>query len=337
MIIITTKDIQLKFNYKIMIWVDNNRISLFTTEKAHPYNKIGDGPEGPEVRVICDWLYEQVVGETLLSIVWDNKSRYSKTGISGYDKLRPLLPLKIESLSSRGKLIIIKLEGGILITCNLGVEGKWVTEPMKHSNLHLMFGKVVGRIPRIITISKCLWFDDTRHQGRIDLFFTPEEIMEKFKKTGPDLLAFSIGSLDSTLNPVYTDEQLWISWLEKITSKRIANKQICAFLMEQKYFSGIGNIYKSEILYKTEIKPDRPLRSLTDDEIKRLLTESVETLNEGYVNGGSTIRTFLNPKGKPGMFSPIVYGKKKDPNGYLILKNTFKDGRTTHWVEELQI
>lgn len=32
-----------------------------------------------------------------------------------------------------------------------------------------------------------------------------------------------------------------------------------------------------------------------------------------------------------------MYSKTKDSNGYNVIQETTKDGRTTHWVKEVQL
>ena len=97
----------------------------FTVEYPHPYNKIGDGPEGPEVRNITDNLNQALNGKYLMKIVTNEKSKFHD-GIPGYDEIKHLLPLKILSVWPRGKLIVFECEKDVYIVNHLIMTGKWL-------------------------------------------------------------------------------------------------------------------------------------------------------------------------------------------------------------------
>ena len=41
--------------------------------------------------------------------------------------------------------------------------------------------------------------------------------------------------------------------------------------MDQKFISGLGNIYVNEILFFSGIKPNKKIKKLTDNEIKKII------------------------------------------------------------------
>ncbi len=300
-------------------------------------------PEGPEVKLVATWLNELCTGKHLdpeNPVQWDSKSRYAKkSGPPGYELLTDKTKFLIEEVRIKGKHIFFVVtspnQGSniIYLHSHLGMEGKWVLDShhlpngvsrpnskdksyarREHSNLFLNFLD-------LSTGNNKLYFNDSRHFGAFDVM-TEEQYQKKIKAIGPDLLSEEV-SLDQ--------------WSSVIKRKRIARKQICDFLMEQKYFSGIGNYLKSEILYRAQINPARALGNLSDDEIKTILEVSVKTIRESYRCGGLTIRSFYRPDGSTGEFVPQVYGRDTDPSGNPIIKTTFKDRRATYWVVEVQV
>ena len=48
-------------------------------------------------------------------------------------------------------------------------------------------------------------------------------------------------------------------------------KNIKNFLLDQKFVSGIGNIYASEILYLSRVNPNKNASFLTDNECKKII------------------------------------------------------------------
>ena len=78
------------------------------------------------------------------------------------------------------------------------------------------------------------------------------------------------------------------------------NSNIKNILLNQKIISGIGNIYASEILYRSNIDPLKKARCLNDIELKKLRKQIFEVLKEAVKNGGTTIKDFRQPSGKLG-------------------------------------
>ncbi len=296
-------------------------------------------PEGPEVRTITDKLSARLRGKILLRMGWDSTSKYSE-GLSGYDNLiLPYLPLTIENVTCKGKQIFFHLIKILLIdeqshiyrvylNSTLGMEGKWVWKSDTHSNFWLTVGDSVvdalgsDRLPiSLIVRYQVVYFDDVRHYGNLTLK-NEQGYQDKLTEIGPDLL---------------TEEVAFPTWLDKARHKRIENKQICDFLMDQKYFSGIGNYLKAEVLYKAKIRPDRILGDLTDDDLKRILMHSMTIIRLSYSYGGLTIKSYWDPDGNKGRYPREVYEKETDLLGNPVIKSKFKDGRTTHWVPTVQI
>ena len=83
-------------------------------------------------------------------------------------------------------------------------------------------------------------------------------------------------------------------------------------LMDQKFVSGLGNIYVNEILFHSKIRPVRKLSKLGDLEIKKILRYSKKILKKAIVFGGSSIKNFSGISGKSGAFQQYfqVYGKE---------------------------
>jgi len=288
-------------------------------------------PEGPEVHTIVDQLFPTLVGRYLLSIKWDIKSKY-RNGMTMYDNLSLHLPVQIKDVTCKGKQIFFELHSEYVvndvkntcifyINCTLGMEGRWTKEPTKHCNLWFELGDVIkGENVKIQIFEENLYFDDSRHFGNITIL-TESEYENKLKSIGPDLISDDINTGE---------------WLSKANNPRIKNKQICDYLMDQKYFSGVGNYLKSEILYDAKIKPDRIMGDLYENELITIFKCAKYKIQESYQSNGLTIRSYISPNGEPGTFVLSVYGKEMDPHGNTVVKTVFKDKRTTHWVPSVQ-
>jgi DNA-formamidopyrimidine glycosylase len=264
-------------------------------------------PEGPEVRITADGLYNVMRDDSIEDIVITSKSRYFGKDVRNL--FDALYPIYINDVMSIGKKILIKGEG-ITIVSSLGMEGKWRLYGGKHAGieLHMSSGKI-------------LYFHDTRHFGTFDICLTNSEYDFVMKHVGPDLLR---------------DDITYDEYYSVISRKRLRNKDIYCFLMDQSYFSGIGNYLAAEVLYDSQILPDRTLGSLNDTEIYNLYHNSLDIIKESYQNNGLTISTYFDMDDKAGTFECKCYGRKYDPDGYRILKKVFSNGRTSWYCPDKQ-
>ena len=79
-------------------------------------------------------------------------------------------------------------------------------------------------------------------------------------------------------------------------------KNIKSFLLDQKFVSGIGNIYASEILFNCKINPFKQAKNLTKLDIKKIRYFSKIILNKAIKKGGSSIRDFKSVSGQNGSY-----------------------------------
>ena len=82
--------------------------------------------------------------------------------------------------------------------------------------------------------------------------------------------------------------------------------------MDQKFVSGLGNIYVNEILFESGVRPNRVVNKLKNFEIKKIIKYSKIILKTSIKLGGSTIKDFSSENGKKGIFQQYfkIYGKK---------------------------
>jgi formamidopyrimidine-DNA glycosylase len=82
--------------------------------------------------------------------------------------------------------------------------------------------------------------------------------------------------------------------------------------MDQKFVSGIGNIYANEILFLSKVKPSRKIKNLKEFDLRKIVKFTKEVLRCAIQEGGSSIKDFSSSDGKKGSFQQHfnVYGKK---------------------------
>ena len=108
--------------------------------------------------------------------------------------------------------------------------------------------------------------------------------------------------------------------------------------MNQKTVAGVGNYIKAEVLWLSRISPMRKVEDLTESDILCLKRNIESVTRVSYESGGATIKSFYGADGSAGTYSSrfLVYNQKRDPFNNEVIKTKTPDGRTTHWVPEMQ-
>ena len=83
----------------------------------------------------------------------------------------------------------------------------------------------------------------------------------------------------------------------------------------------------------------RTVGSLNRDDLKNIYKATKEVAKSSLEWGGMSKSDYRDIDGKKGDFENLlkVYCKKKDPQGNPVSALKTKDGRTTYWVEKVQI
>lgn len=285
-------------------------------------------PEGPEVRIITEWLQKTCMGAYCLSIFVDINSKYAYKELKGYDS--KLFPLYINNITCKGKNIFFHLINEdnpstvYYLNSTLGLEGHWTLKRKYNQNSGKTHSNLWLNLTYCLNKDECfqLYYDDSRHFGNLRLL-NENQYQQKIDKIGPDLLNENVS---------------WDLYYQRMKTimKRTRTLTVAKFIIKPDYFSGIGNYLKSEILYLARLNPNRNINTLTDEEIFRLYNNSISIIQQSYQLGGLTIKSFVNPLNETsGGYIPLVYDRKIDDYGYKIIKNGGSD-RITYWVPQLQ-
>ena len=268
-------------------------------------------PEGPEVKKVTDFLSETIQRDIITGLEI-NSGRYKKHGpFVGYENLLTKLPAKVTYVSCKGKFIWIEVNHSGYLTSTLGMSGTWTLKNNKHSHVAL-----------VLSNGKKIYFNDVRNFGTLKFYDNQEAFTKKLNSIGPDLLNDYIGP-DGFYRLVHSH----------------GHKTIAEVLMNQKIMSGIGNYLKAECLYAAKISPHRFCCHISEEETNALFYACRTIIRRSYELGGATIESYRQPDGSEGLFSRrfAVYGQKQDLMGREVIREKTRDGRTTHWVPEVQV
>lgn len=241
-------------------------------------------PELPEVETVCRGLSKKLLKSNVLKVkILNKKLRYSIS--KNIEK--HLLHNKVKAIIRRGKNGIIVFSGNYNLHFHLGMTGKFlITTPdykkNKHDHLLIKFDK-----------NLVLIYNDIRKFGYLELIKKPLDIVS-FKDIG--LEPFLCRSFEKEL-------------FLKICKKERSIKNI---LLDQNYICGIGNIYASEILFRSKISPFKLGKNLSENDFHNLLNSVVYILNKAIKKGGSSIKNYKNIDEQLGYFQVEfkVYNKE---------------------------
>lgn len=271
-------------------------------------------PEGPETKVIADQLNATSSGAILQQITVLS-GRYERHGEpEGLALVNTLDGLLIESVQSKGKFIYFTLQGGKYIFNTLAMTGSWMwvsgDKVPKHARL------------RLDTSKGPLLFIDARNFGTLKVVEGEQLLSRKLDSLGWDPLRVSSRRCPIDL------------FMHKMQSTR----SVCEVLMDQSIFAGVGNYIKAEVLYRAKISPHRLANTLRREEWEEVRIHVADVMRESYAAGGTTIRDYRDAAGTAGTFQHKlqVYGQRVDPLNNPVVKETTLDGRTTHWVPQVQ-
>jgi formamidopyrimidine-DNA glycosylase len=253
--------------------------------------------ELPEVEVMRRDLEKDVVGRKIAAAeVRPSKNAMRIIRRHGRRKefADKLIGRKILKSDRRGKYVLLSLDNGDVLVVHFAMSGQFVRANKRVSlppHTHVVITFQQGGDLRFV---------DPRTFG--EMFVTAGDDLGKVK----ELQHIAIDPLDH----VFT----WQSFGGQMAQRESKLKQL---LMDQKFISGLGNIYSDEVLFAAGLRHDRLSDTLSSQEVRRLYRSLQEVLQEAIRYRGTTLEdeAYLDLFGKPGEFQNElkVYGRQGLP------------------------
>ena len=256
-------------------------------------------PELPEVEVVKRSLSNNLQNLIVKEVkIINGRLRY----YIDKNKIRKIVGLKIKKIERRSKFLLFFFNRNIIMLAHLGMTGKFFfinkknlkfktsfyynineEKDQKHNHIIFFFNKKIKLI-----------YNDVRKFGFIKILNNKNLYDNLHLNTlGPEPLSYKF-------NLSYVKQYI-----------RGKNRLIKNILMDQKFVSGLGNIYANEILFLSKVKPSRNIKGLKDFELKKIINFTKKVLKDAINLGGSSIRDFSSSNGQKGSFQQHfnVYGK----------------------------
>jgi endonuclease VIII len=155
---------------------------------------------------------------------------------------------RLEQVEARGKNLLLRFEGGLVVRSHLRMSGRWHVQPA---------GRPVAGRPWLV-LRTAEWQAVQRNGPVLELG------MRRLARLGPDIMEDppATGTMLARLRGVEQDRELGDA------------------LLDQTLVSGIGNKWKAEALFAVSLSPWSRLQEVPDDELERLL-ETTSRLMRG--------------------------------------------------------
>ena len=245
-------------------------------------------PELPEVEVTRRTLLKFIENKVIKNIKINNPNlRFKipanfKKNVTGQ---------KIIKVLRRSKYILIYLKNDYVMIAHLGMSGKFLIKNnyskdfLKTSYYSNEFSSKHNHLEFFFSNNLKVIYNDPRRFG----FF----LLDKISK-------LDVNKFLSKLGPEPLGKDLKKDYL--ILKTKATQRTIKTLLMDQRFISGIGNIYANEILFLAKIKPNKISSKLSLVDIDRLHPSISKVLKRALKLGGSSIKDFKSSVGQKGRF-----------------------------------
>jgi endonuclease VIII len=206
----------------------------------------------------------------------------------------PIAGRTIERIHSTGKHLLMHFSGDLVLRTHMRMNGSW------HIYRRGERWQRARRDMRVVVATAD--FEAVGFNIPVAEFLSETEVTksQELRTLGPDVLADSF------------DAQKVIANLRERSGWEIAEA-----LLNQHVLAGLGNVYKSEILFMCRISPFARVEELTDADLKSIVEESRRVLTLNVSEGLELMTTYGGMRRTTGRGNPSdrlwVYGRARLP------------------------
>lgn len=231
----------------------------------------------------------------------------------------PITGRVVDRVDAAGKHVLIRFSGGLTLRTHMRMSGSWhIYRPGERWQLPRRDMRVLVATAAFEAIAfnvAVAEFLDARSEVR----------QPDLREMGPDLLGEAF------------DEDEALRRLREKDHDAIAN-----VLLNQRVIAGIGNVYKSEVLFICRINPFALTRDVSDEQL-RTVVRTARTLLHANVTSLGGITTYLGyrrDRGRDASERRYVYGRARKPcrrcGTPIGVRAQGPNARLTYWCHVCQ-
>lgn len=259
-------------------------------------------PEGDTIRKIAAVLASRLRGQTVGAVRLTKVSNQPVTG------------RRVLDVYSKGKHLFIAFDNGVILRSHLGMHGSWhryaVGEPWRKP---ARFASIV------LEIGACVYVCFSAREVEL-MASSGYRLADARHRLGPDLA----GEVADPMLAVRRAGEL----LPPCT--RLAD-----LLLDQRVACGIGNVYKSEVLFLQRLHPGRTMGATPPQSLAALYRLAGELLRKNLGGGPRTTRFVRDGRGVL-----WVYGRSAQPclrcGAEIRRESVGVNPRSTYWCPDCQ-
>lgn len=233
----------------------------------------------------------------------------------------PLTGRIIENVRAAGKHLLIEFSGDLLLRTHMRMNGSWhIYRPgEKWQRPRRAMRIVVGTAD----------FEAVGFDIPVAEMIRGRELTRhaELRKLGPDLLSETFDADEAA---------------RRIRAR--GSTEIADVLLNQRVVAGIGNVYKSEVLFACGVNPFVSVASLSDDQVACLVTIARRFLRANVTDNLAAMTTYTGFRRTTRRSDPKerlwVYGRAKDPcrkcGTPISIRAQGRDARLTYWCPSCQ-
>ena len=278
-------------------------------------------PEGDTILRAAQTLHRVLAGHTVTRF----DSVYPALNRIAEDT--PIVGRTIESVAARGKHLLMTFSGDLILRTHMRMNGSW----------HLY--RTGARWLRPASDMRVLIA--TAHAVAVGFNVPVAEWLSRrelerhpqIRQLGPDLLAGADGRYQYEID------------LPAICARMRARgrEPIAEVLLNQRVLAGIGNVFKSEILFEAGVDPFCPVSSLSDADLERIARIARDQMAASVLDRAKTLTPAIGRRTTRSLDPGArlwVYGRNGKPCrrcGTIIKsKKAGLDARLTYWCPQCQ-
>ncbi|MBP5301605.1 MAG: DNA-formamidopyrimidine glycosylase [Bacilli bacterium] len=243
-------------------------------------------PELPEVETVKQYLDKVIKNKVISDVV----ILHNNIICGDYDFFKKsVIGKKIVQIKRYGKYLIFVLDKKFVILAHLRMEGKYIFFKNQEN---------ISKYARVVFFFKnggILNYDDSRAFGKIHIKNKSNYFLtDPLKKIGQEAI-----------------ENINVNQFYNLIHKK--KKNIKTILLDQSIISGIGNIYVTEILFKSKISPLTKANKLNKNDLSTILKNAKCILLDAIKLHGCSAKSFTYSSNKKGQYQNFlqIYGKNK--------------------------
>ena len=233
----------------------------------------------------------------------------------------PIIGRIVENVSSAGKHVLMRFSGDLVLRTHMKMNGSW----------HIYRPGERWRKPRrdMRVLIATIDFEAVGFNVPVAEFLRRADLERhvELRNLGPDLLADHVDTAEA------------IARLKARGAMEIADA-----LLNQRVIAGIGNVYKSEVLFACGVNPFGHVSALSDDELVRLIETGVRFLRANMSDSMSPMTTYAGYRRTTRHSNPSerlwVYGRAQLPcrkcGTAISVRAQGPDARLTYWCSRCQ-